>query len=61
MERIIKLSLLMLALILPATAIAEEVYDFDVNGIYYKILENGNEVSVTYKTYYYSLWTTSTN
>ena len=44
----------MLALILPATAIAEEVYDFDVNGIYYKILENGNEVSVTYKTYYYS-------
>lgn len=54
MERIIKLSVLLLALMMSTAAIAEEVYDFDVDGIYYKILENGNEVSVTYKTYYYS-------
>lgn len=54
MERIIKLSVLLLALMMSVAAIAEEVYDFDVDGIYYKILENGNEVSVTYKTYYYS-------
>ena len=54
MERIIKLSVLLLALMMSATAIAEEVYDFDVDGIYYKILENGNEVSVTYKSYYNS-------
>lgn len=52
MERFIKLSAaLMLALLLPAVAMAEDVYDFDVDGIYYKILENGNDVSVTYKTY----------
>ena len=54
MERIIKLSVLLLALMMSTAAIAEEVYDFDVDGIYYKILENGNEVGVTYKTYYYS-------
>ena len=54
MERIIKLSVMLLALMMPAAAIAEEVYDFKVDGIYYKILENGNEVSVTYKNYYYS-------
>lgn len=55
MERIIKLSVLLLALMMSASATADEVYDFDVDGIYYKILENGNEVSVTYKTYsYYS-------
>ena len=54
MERIIKLSVLLLALMMSTAAIAEEVYDFGVDGIYYKILENSNEVSVTYKTYYYS-------
>ena len=54
MERIIKLSVLLLALVLSASATAEEVYDFDVDGIYFKILENGNDVSVTYKTYRYS-------
>lgn len=52
MERFIKLSaVLMLAFLLPAVATAEDVYDFDVDGIYYKILDNGDEVSVTYKTY----------
>ena len=54
MERIIKLSVLLLALVLSTSATAEEVYDFDVDGIYYKILDNPNEVSVTYKTYTYS-------
>ena len=49
-----KLIILLLALIMSAAAVAEEVYDFDVNGIYYKILENGNEVSVTYRNYSYS-------
>ncbi len=43
MKKIIKLSLLLLALLLPATASA---YDFEVDGIYYNI--NGNEVIVTY-------------
>ena len=54
MNKLFKLSVLLLALMMSTAAIAEEVYDFDVDGIYYKILENGNEVSVTYKTYYYS-------
>lgn len=44
MKTIIKLSFLLLALLLPATAIA---YDFEVDGIYYNV--NGNEASVTYK------------
>ena len=35
MERIIKLSVLLLALMMSTAAIAEEVYDFDVDGIYY--------------------------
>lgn len=39
-----KFLLLMLALMLPATAAA---YDFEVDGIYYNI--NGNEVTVTYR------------
>lgn len=43
----------LLAFLLPAVAMAEDVYDFDVDGIYYKILENGDEVSVTYKSYRY--------
>ena len=43
MKQIFKLSLLLLALLLPATATA---YDFMVGGIAYNI--NGNEVSVTY-------------
>ena len=54
MKNPFKLSaVLMLALLLPAVAMAEDVYDFDVNGIYYKILDNGDDVSVTYKTYRY--------
>ncbi len=47
MKRIIKLSLLLVALLLPATASA---YDFEVDGIYYDInYDNVNEVIVTYK------------
>ena len=54
MKRFIKLSaVLVLALLSPAVAMAEDVYDFDVDGIYYKILDNRDEVSVTYKTYRY--------
>ena len=43
MKPIIRTTLLLLALLLPATAIA---HDFEVNGIYYNI--DGSEVSVTY-------------
>ena len=46
MKRIIKLSLLLLALLLPATASA---YDFVVDGIYYYI--DGNNAIVTYQQY----------
>ena len=42
MKRIIQLSLLLLAILLPATASA---YDFEVDGIYYNI--NGSNVTVT--------------
>ena len=49
MNQLFNLSLLLLALLLPATASA---YDFEVDGIYYKV--NGNEVTVTYKGYYES-------
>ena len=47
MKHLYKLSLLLLALLLPATAIA---HDFEVDGIYYNI--NGNEATVTYKGTY---------
>ena len=43
MKHLYSLSLLLLALLLPATALA---HDFEVDGIYYNI--NGNEASVTY-------------
>ena len=46
MKHLFKLSLLLLALMLPASANA---YDFEVDGIYYKI--NGSVVNVTYKQY----------
>ena len=45
MKQILKLSLLLLALLLPATATA---HDFEVDGIYYNIT-NDNEVAVTYR------------
>ena len=45
MKLLIKLTLLLLALLLPATAVA---YDFEVDGIYYDIINNG-EASVTYQ------------
>ena len=45
MKHLIKLAFLLLALLLPATATA---HDFEVDGIYYNIL-NDNEVEVTYK------------
>lgn len=44
MKTIIKTTFLLLALLLPATALS---HDFEVDGIYYNI--NGNEVLVTYK------------
>ena len=44
MKHLYKFSLLLLALLLPAIALA---HDFEVNGIYYNI--NGNEVAVTYR------------
>ena len=44
MKSLITSALLLLALLLPSTAAA---YDFEVDGIYYKI--NGNEVKVTYQ------------
>ena len=46
MKRLYQLSILLLALLLPATATA---YDFEVDGIYYNI--NGNEAIVTYQSY----------
>ena len=50
MKRIFNLSLLLLALLLPATASA---CDFEVDGIYYNIT-NDNEVAVTYEGSSYS-------
>ena len=47
MKQRLKATLFLLALLLPATAVA---YDFEVDGIYYNI--NGNEASVTYKYKY---------
>ena len=50
MKKNILFILLLLALLLPATALA---YDFEVDGIYYNV--NGNQATVTYKTTsYYS-------
>ena len=46
-----KLMTLLLALILPVIAVAEDVYDFEVDGIYYKIVNN--EAYVTYKSFSY--------
>ena len=43
MKHLFRLSLLLLTLLLPATALA---HDFEVDGIYYNI--NGNEATVTY-------------
>ena len=47
MKKIIKLTLLLLAFLLPATAAA---HDFEVNGIYYNI--DGSEATVTYRGTY---------
>ena len=44
MKQLFRFSILLLALLLPATAVA---HIFEVDGIYYNI--NGNEVTVTYK------------
>ena len=46
MKQLIKTTLLLLALLLPALAMA---HDFEVDGIYYKI--NGNEATVTFRGY----------
>ena len=52
MKHLYKFSLLLLALLLPATALA---HDFEVDGIYYKI--NGTEATVTCKGTYYNSYT----
>ncbi|MBR4829880.1 MAG: leucine-rich repeat protein, partial [Muribaculaceae bacterium] len=49
MKNLITSALLLLALLLPATATA---HDFEVDGIYYNI--NGNEATVTYDGSYYT-------
>ena len=49
MKHLFQFSLFLLALLLPATALA---HDFEVDGIYYNI--NGNEATVTYKGTSYS-------
>ena len=46
MKNPLKLTLLLLALLLPATAIA---HDFEVDGIYYRTHGSSNYVTVTYK------------
>ena len=46
MKHLFRLSLLLLALLLPATVLA---YNFEVDGIYYNI--NGNKATVTYQRY----------
>ncbi len=50
MKQLLCFSIMLLALLLPATAVA---FDFEVDGIYYNI--NGNEAAVTFRgQYYYS-------
>ena len=49
MKHLYKFSLLLLALLLPATALA---HVFEVDGIYYNI--NGDEATVTFKGTYYN-------
>ena len=52
MKHLFKLSLLLLALLLPVSALA---YDFEVDGIYYNIdTYNSNNVIVTYKATNYN-------
>ena len=46
-----KLMTLLLVLTLPVIAVAEDVYDFEVDGIYYKIVND--EACVTYKSFSY--------
>ncbi|MBR3728209.1 MAG: leucine-rich repeat protein [Muribaculaceae bacterium] len=50
MKSFFKTTLVLLILLLPSIALA---YDFEVDGIYYSY-RNGNEATVTYKTYHYS-------
>ena len=47
----IKKLMTLLALLLPVIAVAEDVYDFEVDGIYYKIVND--EACVTYKSFSY--------
>ena len=47
MKNLIISALMLLAVLLPATATADEAYDFEVDGIYYVI--TGDEVTVSYK------------
>ena len=54
MKQLFRFSLLLLALLLPATASA---YDFEVDGIYYNI--NGNEATVTHKNWSFGAYSGS--
>ena len=54
MKQLFHFSLLLLALMLPATASA---YDFEVDGIYYNI--NGNEATVTHKNWSFGAYSGS--
>ena len=47
MKNLITSALMLLAVLLPATATADQAYDFEVDGIYYVI--TGDEVTVSYK------------
>lgn len=51
MRNLFKTTLLVLALLVPAIAMAEIAYDFEVDGVYYKIF--GNTACVSYKDYSY--------
>lgn len=52
MKHLLKSTLLLLALLLPASATAEDFHDFEVDGIYYNRI-NDNSVEVTFKIRYF--------
>ncbi len=49
MKNLFRITLLLIALLAPVAAMADNAYDFAAGGIYYKIV--GNEACVTYKSY----------
>ena len=54
MKQIIKLSLLLLALLLPANAYANQRYDFESDCVYYRIIGNEAVVTCMYDNSYYN-------